>query len=267
MYLIWYTPFVGKKPKSATGVGIQSETLEKRGKRVPAIFFRTDAGGEPVRDWLKGTPSSEDRKRIGEDIKTVEFGWPIGMPVCRPLGEGIYEVRTGLGQNRIARVLFLHRQEEPDGSAARIHQENAKDSRRRFRVSTKQQDQASKGTPMKLRKNHKRISHSGSTFDSFLEEEGIRKEVEAVAIKRVLAWQLSRAMQEQQKTKQAMAKQLRTSRSQLDRLLDPQNVSVTLDTITRAARALGKRLIIRVADVKAQRGAARRGAPTSASKR
>jgi len=86
-------------------------------------------------------------------------------------------------------------------------------------------------------------------------------------IKRVLAWQLSRAMQEQQKTKQAMAKQLRTSRSQLDRLLDPQNVSVTLDTITRAARALGKRLIIRVADVKAQRGAAWRGAPTSASKR
>ena len=55
-------------------------------------------------------------------------------------------------------------------------------------------------------------------------------------------------MQEQQKTKQAMARQLRTSRSQLDRLLDPRNVSVTLDTITRAAKALGERLIIRVAD-------------------
>ncbi len=106
---------------------------------------------------------------------------------------------------------------------------------------------------MKLRKNHKRTGHSGSTFDSFLEEEGIREEVEAVAVKRVLAWQLSRSMQEQKKTKQAMAKQLRTSRSQLDRLLDPQNVSVTLDTITRAARALGKRLIIRVADMKAKR--------------
>jgi antitoxin HicB len=106
---------------------------------------------------------------------------------------------------------------------------------------------------MKTRKNHKVTDHSGSTFDSFLEQEGIREEVEAVAIKRVLAWQLSRAMKEQQKTKQAMAKQLRTSRSQLDRLLDPQNVSVTLDTITRAARALGKRVIIRVADVKAAR--------------
>lgn len=106
---------------------------------------------------------------------------------------------------------------------------------------------------MKVRKRHKVTDHSGSTFDSFLEEEGIREEVEAVAIKRVLAWQLSQAMQEQQKTKQALAKQLRTSRSQLDRLLDPQNVSVTLDAISRAARALGKRLIIRVADAKAKR--------------
>lgn len=77
----------------------------REGKRIPAIFFRTEAGGEPVRDWLK-TLSSDDRKRIGADIKTVEFGWPIGMPVCRPLGSGVYEVRTTLSQNRIARVLF-----------------------------------------------------------------------------------------------------------------------------------------------------------------
>ena len=106
---------------------------------------------------------------------------------------------------------------------------------------------------MKARRIRKRPDHSGSTFDSFLEKEGIREEVEAVAIKRVLAWQLEQAMQKQQKTKQAMAKQLRTSRSQLDRLLDPKNVSVTLDTITRAARALGKRVILRVADVKTKR--------------
>jgi len=106
---------------------------------------------------------------------------------------------------------------------------------------------------MRVRKNRKRMDHSGSSFDSFLEQEGIREEAEAVAIKRVLAWQLERTMRKQQKTKQAMAKQLHTSRSQLDRLLDPRNVSVTLDTITRAARALGKRVIIRVADVKAKR--------------
>ena len=106
LYRIWYTPLVGKKPKSPTGIDAQIEALEKQGKRVPAIFFRTEAGGEPVRDWLKGLPSSEDRKRIGEDIKTVEFGWPVGMPVCRSLGDGIYEGRTSLSQNRIARVLF-----------------------------------------------------------------------------------------------------------------------------------------------------------------
>jgi phage-related protein len=59
-----------------------------------------------VRNWLKGLPLPDDRKRIGEDIKTVEFGWPIGMPVCKSLGDGLYEVRTSLAQHRIARVLF-----------------------------------------------------------------------------------------------------------------------------------------------------------------
>src|ERR1700680_4126516 len=106
---------------------------------------------------------------------------------------------------------------------------------------------------MKARKTQKRTDHSGSTFDSFLEEEGIREEVEAVAIKRVLAWQLERAMQQQQKSKQAMAKELRTSRSQLDRLLDPRNVGATLDTMSRAAKALGKRLVLRVEDAKRKR--------------
>ena len=94
------------------------------------------------------------------------------------------------------------------------------------------------------------FDHSGSTFDSFLREEGIREEVEAVAIKRVLAWQLDQAMREQQITKQAMARGLHTSRSQLDRLLDPTNVSVSLDTMARAAKALGKSLVIRIADVR-----------------
>src|ERR1700752_3622029 len=105
---------------------------------------------------------------------------------------------------------------------------------------------------MKVRKTFKKVDHSGSSFDSFLEEAGIKDEVEAVAIKRVLAWQLERAMKVQQKPKGGREKELRTSRSQLDRLLDPRNVSVTLDTITRAARALGKRLVIRIAEGKAK---------------
>jgi phage-related protein len=84
---------------------MQLPASSDQGKRVPAIFYRTEAGGEPVREWLKNLPPN-DRKRIGEDVKTVEFGWPLGMPVCRPLSGGIYEVRTNLSGSRISRVLF-----------------------------------------------------------------------------------------------------------------------------------------------------------------
>ena len=96
---------MAEKPKSAATRDAHSKIHHNEGKRVPVIFFRTEAGGEPLREWLKAL-SSEDRRRIGEDIKTVEFGWPIGMPVCKPLGDGIFEVRTSLGRRRIARVLF-----------------------------------------------------------------------------------------------------------------------------------------------------------------
>jgi hypothetical protein len=94
------------------------------------------------------------------------------------------------------------------------------------------------------------LDPTGSSFDSFLDAEGIRDEVEAVAIKRVLTWQLEQAMRQQRKTKRAMANELGTSRSQLDRLLDPRNVSVSLGTITRAAGVLGKRVILEIADAK-----------------
>jgi len=67
-------------------------------------FFITDAGSEPVRAWLKSLPAIE-RKVIGEDIKTVQLGWPLGMPLVRNLGDGIWEVRIKL-ENRIVRVLF-----------------------------------------------------------------------------------------------------------------------------------------------------------------
>lgn len=68
-------------------------------------FFATDAGSEPVREWLKGL-SAQDRKTIGEDIKTVQFGWPLGMPLVEHIGGDIWEVRIKL-DNRIARVLFV----------------------------------------------------------------------------------------------------------------------------------------------------------------
>jgi len=59
-----------------------------------------------VRDWLKMALSAEDRKRVGHDIMTVEYGWPLGMPTCRRQEDGVHEVRTNLSQNRTARVLF-----------------------------------------------------------------------------------------------------------------------------------------------------------------
>ena len=105
MYHLWYTLSVRKMHRPLLRHRILSKPTENQGKRIPAIFYRTEAGGEPVREWLKAL-SADDKKRIGEDIKTVEFGWPIGMPVCRPLGNGINEVRTSLGHNRISRVLF-----------------------------------------------------------------------------------------------------------------------------------------------------------------
>lgn len=67
-------------------------------------FFKTDAGAEPVRNWLRDLPAA-DRKFIGEDTKTVQFGWPLGMPLVRHVEGEIWEVRIGL-DNKIARVLF-----------------------------------------------------------------------------------------------------------------------------------------------------------------
>lgn len=102
-------------------------------------------------------------------------------------------------------------------------------------------------------------SHTGSSFEEFLEEEGMRNEVEGAAIKRVLAWQFEHAMAEQKKTKQGMARELKTSRSQLDRLLDPANTAVSLETLTRAATVLGKRLVLEIRGYAPVRKARRRG--------
>ena len=79
--------------------------MESGFKRLPARFFRSGNGREPVREWLKGL-EPEGRKVIGEDIKDVEFSWPIGMPLVRSLDHALWEVRRSLPRRRIARVLF-----------------------------------------------------------------------------------------------------------------------------------------------------------------
>jgi phage-related protein len=74
-------------------------------KRIPAQFYRTPQGSEPVREWLRRLDPAA-RRTIGFDLKDVEFGWPVGMPLCRSLGRGLWEVRSSLPDGRIARVIF-----------------------------------------------------------------------------------------------------------------------------------------------------------------
>lgn len=74
--------------------------------KIEAVFYRTAFGNEPVREWLKDL-SKEDKKIIGSDIQTVQFGWPIGMPLVDSIGHSLWEVRSRLTGNRIARIFFF----------------------------------------------------------------------------------------------------------------------------------------------------------------
>ena len=75
-------------------------------KKIIAEFYKTLQGNEPVREWLLKL-KREDQKIVGKDIQKVEFGWPIGMPYSKPLGNGLYEVRSDISDKRIARVIFF----------------------------------------------------------------------------------------------------------------------------------------------------------------
>lgn len=89
--------------------------------------------------------------------------------------------------------------------------------------------------------------HVGGKFEDFLADEGRLQQSTAVALKRVIAWQLEKAIKSQHLTKNTVAKRMKTSRAQLDRLLDPTNPSVTLDTLARAAAAVGREIKIELA--------------------
>jgi len=75
------------------------------GKHLTAVFFKNASGNEPARDFLRSLPI-EDRRVIGRDIAAVEYGWPVGLPTCRALGKGLWEVRSSLPSRREARVFF-----------------------------------------------------------------------------------------------------------------------------------------------------------------
>ena len=141
------------------------------------------------------------------------------------------------GRNR---ARLVHSRRQPDDSLAWVHQKDEKDTAagsRYLRIST----QAVSGRRWNMRNRH-----IGSDFDEFLQEEGILAETEATAVKRVIAHQIEQEMKDRQISKSALAQMMNTSRSSLDRLLDPENASVTLLTLESVAQALGKRLIVRL---------------------
>jgi phage-related protein len=80
------------------------ESPESREPVLRVVFYRTETGNEPVREWLKGL-EREDRKAVGQDVKTAQYGWPLGMPLIRKLEPGLWEVRSHIAQG-IARVIF-----------------------------------------------------------------------------------------------------------------------------------------------------------------
>ena len=80
--------------------------MPARAAEIPVVFYRTARDAEVVRDWLRALPIA-DRQCIGRDLALVQFGWPVGMPLCRPLGGGLWEVRSSLPSRRISRVLFF----------------------------------------------------------------------------------------------------------------------------------------------------------------
>ncbi len=84
--------------------------------KIPLSFYRTAAGGEPVRNWLK-TMDRDDRLEVGMDLLRVQYRWPVGMPLCRPLGDGLWEVRTNLPSRTISRVLVCFH----DGEIVALH--------------------------------------------------------------------------------------------------------------------------------------------------
>lgn len=90
--------------------------MAERLESIPLVFWRSSAGGEPVREWLNSLPR-EDKRTVGRDMAKVQFGWPVGPPLCRPLSGGLWEVRSSLPSKREARVFFAFH----DGVLVALH--------------------------------------------------------------------------------------------------------------------------------------------------
>ena len=182
------------------------DDIEKREPVLAVRFYRTASGQEPVREWLLAL-GDRDRKTLGRDIKTAQFGWPLGMPLVRKLEPGLWEVRSHLSAG-IARVMFT-----VEGSTMVLLHAFAKKSQK-----TPLEELAAARHRLALlreagvRSKGMNTSHIGSDFDEFLEEHGLLEDAQAVAAKRVIAFQIAQEMERNNLTKSEMAQRMRTSR-------------------------------------------------------
>jgi len=150
-------------------------------------------------------------------------------------------MRNALNAQQSHRTSDVHRARRGTGATARVHQKNTEDSPRRSRPRA--------ATPSGVEAAGLNPAHLGSSLDDFLKEEGLFETVQALAVKKLFALKLAELMKKEKLTKDALAKRMKTSRTALDRLLDPTNPSVTLVTLGKAACALGHTLRVELADV------------------
>ena len=200
---------------------------------VPLFFWKSSAGVEPVREWLYTLPRDEQRA-VGRDLAKMQFLWVRDVTAFPRVATGLWEVRAALSGRRMARfliadhdgrlialsVVFGRTRKPPDA--------DLEFARRRLNQVTE--------------RGKKRNSRVGSTFESWLDEQGIREEATAAAVKCVIAKQLAFAMKRHRLSKPRVAELMQTSRSEVDGLLDPDNSSATLETLMRAAKVVGGQL-------------------------
>jgi phage-related protein/DNA-binding Xre family transcriptional regulator len=229
----------------ATGFPLLTGLPQKRythimsdGLRLRVVFFTTEMGREPVRERLQSLPQA-DRHEVGSDLLAVQYGWPIGLPLVRKLEEDLWEVRSTLG-NQIARVLFTVSGDllVPLHGFIKKSRKTAKGRPRPGQATATRAEEAHELNP----------AHLGSDFEDFLKEEGLFETVHTLAIKKMIAYKLLALLRQKHVTKDALAKRMKTSRASLDRLLDPNNPSVTLMTLSKAAAALGCTLRVELSE-------------------
>jgi antitoxin HicB len=166
---------------------------------------------------------------------TVQYRWPLGMPLVRNLGSALWEIRSAL-PTRIAAHYFLCMKKK-----SFFYMDSLR-KREKLQLKTEHwlcNEKMPISKPVKTRNRHR-----GSSFREFLRDDGMLEEVQALALKRAVALKVYDLMKKKKLSKTALAAEMRTSRAAIHRLLDPQNTSVTLATLNRAARSLGQKVKI-----------------------